>query len=293
MKKSFRALARVTSWLILSVALLAPSIARAAEERKETVTHETTPGGVEFGIRGTPTTKPAPTLIVLSGTIDDALLNPAFTQAGKFLAPQGYLLVSIDLPCHGEPLKEGFSGLVGWAERAKTGDDFAQEFNKRMSEVLDQLTAEGLTDPERIAACGTSRGGFLAIRFMAHDKRVKCAAGFSPVTDLRRLSEFGIAASVPFVAEMSLEGHVEELKGKPVFIVIGDRDERVGTDSAIQFARKLSAAALKADIPSEVALHVLSQPEGHTTPEGGDLIGARWIYKILEGSDLPTQLGKN
>lgn len=37
---------------------------------------------------------------------------------------------------------------------------------------------------------------------------------------------------------------VEPLVGRPLFLVIGDRDVRVGTDSAIQFARTLSAEAV-------------------------------------------------
>jgi dienelactone hydrolase len=231
--------------------------------------------------------RPAPTLIILSGAIDDSLLKPTYQQAGKFLAPQGYLCVSIDLPCHGTQATKQLSSLAGWAKRAAVGDDFVAEFNQRMSAVLDHLIAEGITDPKRIAACGTSRGGFLAVRFMAHDKRVRCAAGFSPVTDLRQLREFEVAKAVAAVDAMSLEAHADALKGRPVFVVIGDRDDRVGTDAAVRFMRKLGEVARKADVPSEAALHVLSQPKGHTTPEGGDLLAAMWIYKTLEGTPMP------
>jgi dienelactone hydrolase len=262
--------------------------AAPAAPTEQTITHKKTPGGVEFTLWGDMTKRGAPTLIILSGTADDTLLKPTFLQAGRFLGPQGYLCVSIDLPCHGSQARPGFSSLAGWAKRAAAGEDFAEEFNKRMSEVLDYLIAEGLTDPQKVVACGTSRGGFLAIRFMAHDKRVKCAAGFAPVTDLRQLREFDVAKSVPAVDTMNLEAKTDALVGRPVFIVIGDRDERVSTDAAIRFCRALSAAAQKADVAGGVALHVLSQPKGHTTPDGGDLLAARWIHKVIMGQELPA-----
>jgi dienelactone hydrolase len=252
------------------------------------VAMRSTPDGVEMAILEPLPAKPAPTLIILSGVAQDTLLKSSFLQAGRFLAPQGYLCVSIDLPCHGTQETKGAKGLSGWAKRATANDDFVAEFNVRMSKALDYLIAEGLTDAEKIAACGTSRGGFLAMRFAAHDKRVKCAVGYSPVTDLRKLSEFRNATSVPGIDAMSLEAHVDKLVGRPVFLVIGDRDDRVSTDAAIQFARALSAAALKAGVPSGVELHVVSEPKAnHTTPTHGDDWSARWMYRVLEGRELP------
>lgn len=214
--------------------------------------------------------------------------SPHSCKPGGSWPRGGYLCVSIDLPCHGNQSTKECNGLSGWGKRAAAGDHFVAEFNARMSKVLDHLIAEGLTDPAKVAVCGTSRGGFLAVRFAAHDKRVKCAAGYSSVTNLRKLSEFRKAASVPAVDAMSLEAHVDALVGKPVFLVIGDRDDRVGTDAAVNFARSLSAAALKANVPSGVELHVVSEPRAnHTTPAGADKWSARWIYRVLENRELP------
>lgn len=280
-------------YFMLIGSVICPAIvggtAKAAEPTtKNEVMPLATPEGVEFAVLGPLPTKPAPTLIILSGVAQDTLLKPAFLQAGKFLVSQGYLCVSIDLPCHGTQEVDGVKGLGGWAKRAAANDDFVAEFNARMSKVLDHLIAKGITDPNKIAACGTSRGGFLAMRFAAHDKRVKCAAGYSPVTDLRKLSEFRNATSVAGIDSMSLEAHVDRLVGRPIFIVIGDRDDRVGTDAAIEFTRALSAAALTANVPSGVELHVVSEPKAnHTTPTGADRWSARWIYRVLEGRELP------
>jgi dienelactone hydrolase len=251
------------------------------------VTTTSTADGVEFARLGAAPARPAPTLIILSGVAHDTLAKPSFLQAGRTLAPKGYLCVSIDLPCHGTQETKGKKGLSGWGVRAAANDDFVAEFNVRMSKVLDHLIAQGWSDPNKIAVCGTSRGGFLAMRFAAHDKRVKCAAGYSPVTDLRKLSEFRNAASIPGVDAMSLQSHVSALVGKPIFIVIGDRDDRVSTDAAVAFARALSEAAIKANVPSGVELHVVSEPRAnHTTPSGADKWSARWIYRVLEGREL-------
>jgi dienelactone hydrolase len=260
-----------------------------AQSTQPSVSVHTTPDQIEFAVLGEPPAKPAATLIVLSGVAQDTLLKPSFLQAGKFLAPRGYLCVSIDLPSHGKFEAAGDKGLSGWGKRAAAGEDFVAEFNSRLSKVVDHLIAQKWTDPDKIAVCGTSRGGFMAYRFAAHDPRVKCAAGYSPVTDLKKLSEFRNAQSSTAVDAMSVEAHVDALAGKPIFIVIGDRDDRVGTDAAVHFARVLSAAALKKNVPSRVDLHVICEPRAnHTTPTGADEWSARWIYRILEGRELPN-----
>jgi pimeloyl-ACP methyl ester carboxylesterase len=277
----------MTTWGAVLAAIVATTTA-AGEPAPTGVTLHATHDGVHFALWGDAPAKPAPTLILLAGLAEDTLAKSTFQKAGKFLKPRGYLCVSIDLPCHGSQAAKGLSGLAGWAKRAAAADDFVAEFNRRMSAVLDFLIAQQWTDREKIATCGTSRGGFLAIRFAAHDQRVKAVAAFSPVTDLRQLSEFQVAKSAAAVDRMSLEAFVPSLVGRPIFIAIGDRDERVGTEAAIAFARALSRAAVRADVPSCVELHVLSQPGGHTAPEGADLLAARWIYRLLEGRELPN-----
>ena len=98
-----------------------------------------------------------------------------------------------------------------------------------------------------------------------------------------------IPADVASVDAMNLEAQIPELVGKPVLIFIGDRDDRVGTDSVIAFARKLSAAAQKADVPSHVEIHVLSEPRGHSMPPGIENFAAEWIVKTLEAKAPETK----
>ena len=247
-------------------------------ERDENIQKLKTADGVEFGYWGRTGNRSQPTLIVLASTVEETLASPYFRQCGNQLAREsGWLCVSIDLPCHGTRQRDGESGgLSGWRTRVENGEDFVQAFNQQLSSVLDYLIDNGYSDPKRIAACGTSRGGFLAVHFAASESRVGCVAGFAPVTDLAMLSEFkGLEENV-LTKELSLANQADKLAGRPVWIGIGDQDQRVSTDSAIRLARTLTTAH------SSVDLHVFPEPRGHTTPAGAPEMVARWI---LSASD--------
>jgi dienelactone hydrolase len=279
----------------LAMAMLAAAASFAiAAPKAEDVKMMKTSDGVEFGVWGGTPDKPSPTLILLSGLIPDSFTKTNFLRAGEILGPKGYLCVSIELPCHGSFAQQGYSNLAGGGKRAAEGDDFVAEFNARMKKVIDYLIEQKMTDPDKIVSTGTSRGGFLAIRYAAFDKRVKAAVAYAPVADLRKLKEFEVAKDVASVDAMSLEAHVPELVGRPVLIFIGDRDDRVGTDSVIAFARKLSAAAQKAGVPSEVELHVVSEPRGHSLPAGVERPATNWIVNALKAKSPspPPAVGK-
>src|SRR5690606_27398840 len=125
----------------------------------------TTPDGVRFGVWPERPQRPAPTLFVFASAIGDSLGSSYFRQAGQQLAERGWLCVSLDVPCHGEDVRPGESGLSGWRVRCLAGTDFVEAMNERARKVLDYLIAERWADPDRIAALGTSRGGFIAVHF--------------------------------------------------------------------------------------------------------------------------------
>lgn len=261
--------------------LLSQSTTSQAEDRQ--VEHRTTGTGVEFGIWGDTSHGPAPTLFVLAGTIDGTLGSSYFRQCGNELAQYGFICVSVDLPCHGtQSAADEPGGLNGWSYRAARKQDFVSASNRRLSDVLDFLIKHQLTDPEKVAACGTSRGGFAAIHFAAADRRIRAAAGFAPVTDLDALREFEAIRDDAFVARLALSQQAQQLAGRPVWIVIGDQDQRVGTDRAMRLAQELTQAAVAKQLESRVALHVLAEPRGHTTPEGSSRLAADWILKQLK-----------
>jgi dienelactone hydrolase len=285
---SGRWLATLISVLVLAPVLLDNS-ASADEPVSAVITRLKTPDGVEYGTWGVLAKKSAPTLFMLSGTIEGTLGEPYFRQCGNELAELGYLVVSIDLPCHGtQAIKGEPAGLSGWGHRVGNNEDIVAEANARLSKVLDHLIETGLTDPERVAAAGTSRGGFLAIHFAAHDPRVKCVAGFAPVTDLAALTEFRAKQEHPLVGKLSLRNQAEKLAGRPVWIIIGDVDERVGTHHAVELASRLSALAKEKKIASNVELHVMSEPRGHTTPKGASTLAADWVHGHLAETPQST-----
>jgi dienelactone hydrolase len=255
----------------------------AAAEDSRAVRVLRTESGVRFGVWGEKTDAPAPTLFVLASTIEETLGDAYYRQSGNALAERGYLSVSVDLPCHGlqrKPDEPG--GLGGWRARSERDEDFVAESNARLREVLDHLIRAGYTDAEKVAACGTSRGGFLALHFAASDARVECVAAFAPVTELGALREFEGATEHALVGKLALANQAEKLAGRAVWLVIGDQDERVGTDHTISLARRITAASRAGGVPSRVELHVMPEPRGHTTPSGAAERAAAWIRRQIE-----------
>lgn len=276
---------RTVGWLIvMSILMLAVGHAHGDDraEVKPAVQILKTDDGVRFGILGNKPAQPAPTLVLLASTPEVTLGNDDYLQAGVTLSKQGYLCVSLDLPCHGQERAPGEpDGLAGWRYRLEKGEDFVGDLQRRTRAMLDYLIVNKLTDPNRIAACGTSRGGFSALHVAAADKRIRCVAAMAPVTDLMVLEEFKTLSPPDKAAALSIEKHAEKLVDQGVWIVIGDRDVRVGTDHAIAFARRLSAIAVERNVPSHVELLVRSEPRGHTTPPGAAAQAAAWIAAQL------------
>jgi dipeptidyl aminopeptidase/acylaminoacyl peptidase len=146
--------------------------------------------------------------------------------------------------------------------------------------VLDHLVREGYADPTRVAASGTSRGAFAAFHFAAADPRVRCVVGFSPLTDLIALTEFEGLAQPESAAALSL-GHVSHrLADRPLWLCIGDDDQRVGTDRAVAFARSVAAASAEAGLSPRVDLHVMPS-SGHAVPDGAHDMAVRWLREQM------------
>lgn len=236
-----------------------------------------TPEGVAYALWPAVPAKPAPVLFVLAGSRMETLSSRYFRQAGHYLAKDGVLCVSIDLPCHGDEATPDIKGLTGWRTRCEQGHDLVEEATSRLSRVLDHLLAEGLADPKKIAVSGTSRGAFIASHFAIRDPRAGPVLAFAPLTDLARLREFQGAEKLPLVQAIALEKNAAGLADHPFWLVIGDRDDRVGTDAAISLARAVTAAGLAGGNPGGVDLHVIAEPRGHTVPAGYAETGAEWL----------------
>ncbi|MEO2046677.1 MAG: alpha/beta fold hydrolase [Pirellulales bacterium] len=242
-----------------------------------------TASDVHFGIWGTKVRYPAPTLLVFSSTIEESLGVPYYRQCGNALAQQGYLCVSLDLPGHGlKQRADEPEGLAAWRFRSDQGEDFIGPFNRRVHDVLDYLIEGSYTDPQRIAACGTSRGGYLALQVTAAEPRIRATAAFAPVTNLSKIREFHSATYRDRMKDLSLYAKAENLTGRALWLVIGDRDDRVGTDDTIAFARRVTVLSLAQSKPADVTLIVQPEPQGHTTPAGSPALAAQWITEKMK-----------
>ena len=267
---------------IVLMVFLAGNVHPAFAEKEKFGPHQMLATGenINFAILGPKPAKPAPTLFIFALDADRTLNSETYRQAGNFLAQRGYLCVSIDLPCHGSQRRKGEAAEIkGWRQRIDAGENVMEEFTQRATKVLDYLIEEQYADPDKVAACGTSRGGFSACHFAMADPRIKCVAAYIPVADLRSISEFNGAETSLLLENISLIRNADKLAGRGVWISIGDRDLRVDTDRAVEFSRALSKSA--ANDPSRNIELRVSSIEGHNTPPDAARESAYWIDRTL------------
>ncbi len=264
--------------LSLSVLMGATSLSAADEDRPAVMVLRT-PKGVRFGLQGDKGKAPAATLFVFASRIEDTLGNDVYNKVGRLLAKQGVISVSLDVPCHGDDTKTGEpAGLSGWRTRIESGDDLVGDFTAKVKDVLDHLVEQGYTDPKRVAVCGTSRGGFIALHVAAAEPRFRCAAAFAPVTNLLALSEFnGMVNPAPANA-LSIVNRSELLSGRAIWVCIGNNDQRVSTDDLIAFTRKVVAVSIEQKKPANVELHVMPSL-GHSIHSTAHDEAASWIAR--------------
>jgi len=231
---------------ILCLAAFLAFCSPVLEGQQVHVTRLSTPAGVQFGIIGQKAAAPAPTLLIFASSMEESLESRDFNRTGLAIQrTKGFLLVSLDLPCHGADRKQDEpKGLSGWCFRLRHGENFVPGFLAKVSSVIDYLISQGYTDAQRIGVSGTSRGGFAALQFAAFDSRIKWVAAFAPVTNLLALREFEDMWSNALTRSLALLHVAPGLTNRAIWICIGNLDDRVGTDNAIAFGRRIVEAAL-------------------------------------------------
>lgn len=239
---------------------------------------ERLPEGIRYGLLGVRATQPSPAIIMLQGSLESVLAEPLFTETARILARRGYVAVVLDAPAHGDDARPGEpKELAAWSARVDAGEDFVAPFVERARKVLDALVRDGLIDPRRLAVAGTSRGGFLAFHLAAAEPRFRCVGGIAPVTDLRQLREFKACVHPERAAALGVDRLAPRLAGRPAWISIGNRDERVGTDAAIACSRALVAAGGE-NAPVELRVH--SRAGHRSTVRDHELLAA-WVEAQL------------
>lgn len=284
-----------TTLSYLSVAAIAVVLVNAVTvwgQTEKDVKILQTESGIRFGLLGEKGPTPAPTLFVFAGGIEETLGNDAYAEVGHILGKNGYIIVTLDLPCHGQDVRSGEipNSLNCWRSRLEKGDDFVVDFVAKASAVLDYLISKGYTNPHQVAASGNSRGAFMAVHFAAAEPRVKCVAAFIPLTNLLIPFEFAGMESMESPAgkaafqkarALALTNVAAKLAGRPIWVCIGNDDNRVGTDNAIAFTRRIVEASHLQGERAPIELHVTAT-EGHGVYATGHEDAAAWILARLK-----------
>jgi len=265
-----------------------PTLSQAAlTTPSEVLRVERLASGVRYGLVGSSQGKPAPTLFVFQGDLDTVRQQPLYIEVARILARQGFLGVVLDAPAHGEDRRPNEpTELAAWRTRVDRGEDLLDGFLARSRAVLDHLILSGQSDPTRLAAVGTSRGGFLAFHFAAAEPRIRCVGGIAPVTDLLALREFSGVARLKETQDLALVHLAKRLANRPVWLSIGNRDERVSTEAAIMFSRALVAAAAP-EAPAPVTLLVHAGAGHRSSPEDHERLAA-WLLTQPPFSSKPS-----
>ena len=267
--------------LALLPLLFFPGSAKASEQPEHTRILETK-DGIRFGLWSRRLAQPAPTMIVFDPGTPERLGDPYYQRRYQVLVDNGYLCVSVDFPCQGRDERPGKpKNLDCWRHRIEhVQGTFNADLNIRTSKVLDHLIEQGYTDARRIVVGGSSSGGFLALHYAAHDARIRGGAVVVPVTDLAALQEFRGMEQHPSVRALALTEQAGKLADRSFWVLMGDRDARVGTELAIRFARSVWKVSAERDSRTGVELHVVPEPGGHTHPPGSHEQAAEWVLKL-------------
>ncbi len=255
----------------LGLLLVSPRAAAPPEPARQEVAVARDGGTLRVGVR-TPTRLAERPLLLLFFAADRAASLPdgRYGGPGRMFLDHGHRVASFDLPAHGERVDRRGSGIAGLAARVAAGEDPFAEFVADGRAVIDECLRRGWAEEGRIVVAGVSRGGYAALRLAAEDARVAAVAAFSPVTDWRVLAEFAPLAERPETAALDLARLAPRLAGRRVFVAIGNRDARVGTEACVRFVQALTEAEGRSGTEgSGLRFLVVDDSTGHA-------LAARW-----------------
>ena len=204
------------------------------------------------------------------------------SATARHFVETGHRVVSFDMPNHGDLVDRHGQSIDGMCAAFLAGDDPFVRFVDNGMAAIDACSEQGIATSGRIFACGGSRAGYCALRLAAADRRIAAVSALAPVTDWRCLTEFAAVSEQPDVAALALETWAGDLAGRPLFMLIGNHDHRVGTHACARLAVRLFELEepLKPGA-SAVQFHVVATP-GHTVPEEWEIEGARFLLGLCE-----------
>jgi len=224
-------------------------------------------------------------VIVFAGTRSGvAAAESGHDPAGAFVRA-GHRVISMDIPSHGERVITGQpQGLHGLCAALEAGQDPFEPFVTDVVAVIDACVDRGIARAGRIFAAGRSRLGYAALRLAAADRRIGGVAAYAPVVDWRILSEFARVKDAPIAASVALAGFVDQLAARPILVIIGEHDERVGTACVEAFATSLGAVPWDGSSPSGnlPLLAIDATVEGHTVSDRWVRAGAGYLLALAD-----------
>jgi CubicO group peptidase (beta-lactamase class C family)/predicted alpha/beta-fold hydrolase len=222
----------------------------AREEREFTVSDGTVVAG--YLIRDPSATAPQPLLLDIHGGPHNAW-NAVADEVHLYhqeLAARGWTILLMN-PRGSDGYGEEFynAGLGAW------GTSDAKDF----LEPLDDLVAEGIADPQRLAVAGYSYGGFMTCYLTSRDDRFAAAVTGGVVSDLTSMA--GTSDSGHFLNVYELNGpgdfsamspfsQVDKVK-TPTLVLHGDADVRCPVGQAQQW----HTALREQGVPTQLVLY--------------------------------------
>ncbi|MEW5251759.1 alpha/beta hydrolase family protein [Microbulbifer sp. 2201CG32-9] len=168
-----------------------------------------------------------------------------YSQDAQILSQNGYLVLQVN-----------FRGSTGYGDHFYTAGEreWGGKIQKDIADAVNWAVAEGYADPDLICIYGASFGGYSALMNpIRYPGLYKCAIGFAGVYDLELLYTKGdikrrdrglayleseLTKDKDFLKENSPLHNADKLD-LPLFIVHGEKDERVPVEHAKQLLRKL------------------------------------------------------
>lgn len=221
-------------------------------------------------------------LLTFSGDRHQSLSTDPYRTAADFFVENGHLALSFDLPNHGSQINHHGEGITGFRNAVVNGEDPFLDFTSQGRAVIDLLVRENIVQPGRIAVCGTSRGGYMALRLLAADHRIAAAAGFAPVTDWRDLTEFKADTDRQDVKSLSLTYFADLLASKPIFLVIGNHDQRVNTASCCRLYLEILKEKTGNTTNPDLLDFYCTEDPGHSCDKKWYRKGAEFLLRSLE-----------
>ena len=217
-------------------------------------------------------------LLTFSSTRQASFYEDPYNIPARLFAEAGYAVASFDLPNHGAQINAFGEGIVGMCAAVCAGVDPFVQFIDQAQTVIDACLRQGV-GTGGLFACGVSRAGYCALRLAAADPRIDGVAGLAPVIDWRALREFAAVRELPAVAALDLNHWAVQLAGRPIFMSIGNHDDRVGSDHCVRLALRL----LELEEPSvartsALQLHVV-EDAGHGLSNPWRTAGAEFLLR--------------